>query len=95
MMANREIIHDTENREFILPLEDGLRAYVSYRLEDKTMYLTYSEVPPVLRGHGVGKELVEKTFEKLTEEGFEAVAICGYIRMTAMRSAKWSEIIGL
>ncbi|MFK7784927.1 MAG: GNAT family N-acetyltransferase [Crocinitomicaceae bacterium] len=92
-MSEREIIHDTQNRQFILPLDDGLKAHVSYSLEGKTMRLTYSEVPPVLRGQGVGKELVEKTFEKLTEEGYEAVAICGYIRVTAQRSPKWSEII--
>ena len=94
-MSEREIIHDTENREFVLSLEDGLRAYVSYSLEGKTMRLTYSEVPRVLRGKGIGKELVEKTFERLTEEGYEAIAICGYIRAIAMRSPKWSEIIAI
>ena len=92
-MSEREIIHDRENQQFILELENDLVAKVTYSLEGKTMRLTYSEVPPVLRGQGVGKELVEKTFEKLTEEGFEAIAICGYIRVTAQRSPKWSEII--
>lgn len=92
-MSEREIIHDTESRQFILHLPNELKAFVSYTLEGKTMRLTYSEVPPILRGQGVGKELVEKTFEKLTEEGYEAVAICGYIRVTAQRSPKWSKII--
>mgnify|MGYP001100888484 CR=1 FL=1 len=92
-MSERAIVHDKENREFILELENDLVAKVSYSLEGKTMRLTYSEVPPVLRGKGVGKELVEKTFEKLTEEGYEAIAICGYIRAIAMRSPKWGEII--
>ena len=92
-MSEREIIHDKENQQFILYLPDELKAFVSYTLDGKTMRLTYSEVPPVLRGQGIGKELVEKTFEKLTEEGYEAIAICGYIRVTAMRSSKWSEII--
>ena len=92
-MEEREIIHDKENQEFILHLPDELKAFVRYSLEGKTMRLTYSEVPSVLRGQGVGKELVEKTFEKLTHEGYEAIAICSYIRVTAMRSPKWSEII--
>ena len=92
-MAQREIIHDTEKREFVLNLENGLRAYVSYLLDGNTMRLTYSEVPHSLRGQGIGQELVEKTFEKLTEEGYEAIAICGYIRAVARRSEKWRNVI--
>ena len=88
-----QIIHDEANKEFILSLENDLKAIVSYTLEGRKMRLVYSEVPTSLRGEGVGKELVEKTFQKLTDEGFEAIAVCSYIRVIAMRSPKWSEII--
>lgn len=88
-----EIIHDKENKKFILPLENNLQATVEYTLEGNTMRLIYSETPPQLRGQGIGKELVEKTFEKLTEEGYQAIAICSYIRAVANRSEKWSKII--
>lgn len=93
-MSKRAIIHDRERQEFVLPLEGGLRAFVAYSLDGNTMRLTYSEVPTSLRGQGIGKELVEKTFEQLTEEGYEAIAICGYIRAVARRSEKWSKVIG-
>jgi len=92
-MSDRAIIHDKEKQEFVLPLEKGMRAFVSYSLDGNTMRLTYSEVPPALRGQGIGQELVEKTFEKLTEEGYEAIAICGYIRAVARRSEKWKGVI--
>lgn len=92
-MEEREIIHDKANRQFILHLDNDLQATVSYTLNDRHMDLVYSEVPNSLRGQGVGKELVEKTFQKLTDEGYEATAICGYIRAIARRSPKWSEII--
>lgn len=88
-----QIIHDEANKEFILSLGNDLKAIVSYTLEGRHMRLIYSEVPTSLRGQGVGKELVEKTFQKLTDEGFEATAVCSYIRVIAMRSPKWSEII--
>jgi len=94
-MSEKEIIHDVENKKYILPLENDLEATVSYTLDGKEMRLVYSEVPHVLRGQGVGKELVEKAFQKLTDEGFEATAICGYIRAIAMRSPKWGEIINV
>jgi len=89
-----EIIHDKEEKEFILPLEDGLQAKVSYTLEGSSeMRLVYSEVPNSLRGGGIGKKLVLETFEKLTEEGFKATAVCSYIRVVAMRHPKWKSII--
>jgi len=57
------------------------------------MALNHSEVPYNLRGQGIGKVLVEKTFEQLTKEGYKAVAICSYIKVVARRSDKWSTII--
>ena len=92
-MEENQIIHDQENKTFTLLVENDLKAIVTYTLEGRNMRLVYSEVPPSLRGHGVGKELVEKTFQKLTDEGFEATAICSYIQAIARRSPKWSEII--
>lgn len=88
-----EIIHNRDTHEYTMDV-DGDIAKVNYELRDGKMFLVYSEVPPQLRGQGIGKQLVEKTFEKLTEEGYEAVAVCGYIKATASRSDKWSKIIG-
>lgn len=88
-----KIQHDKENRRFILPLENGLQAKIDYVLTGNSMKLTHSEVPYEWRGKGIGKELVIQTFEKLTEEGYEATAICSYIRAVATRDPKWNKII--
>ena len=89
-----EIIHDTENRMFILPLDGTNSAKVMYSLDSCSgMRLVHSEVPMSHRGKGIGKELVLKTFQKLTDEGFEATAVCSYIRAVAMRHEKWKTII--
>lgn len=87
-----EVIHDKENRRFIMDVA-GQQARVDYILQQGKMRLVYSEVPPSLRGKGVGRELVEGTFEKLTQEGYTAVAVCSFIRLVARRSAKWKDII--
>jgi len=86
------IKHDKENHRFFLDI-NGELAKVNYRIENNIMYLVHSEVPFNLRGQGIGKVLVEKTFEKLTEEGFKANAVCSYIKAVASRSDKWKEII--
>ncbi len=88
-----KVIHDKDNHQFTMEV-DGEIAKVDYTLKDGKMLLVYSEVPFNIRGQGIGKVLVEKTFEKLTEEGYQAVAVCGYIKSVAKRSDKWNAIIG-
>lgn len=88
-----EIIHDKENQRYVLPLQNGFEAEVNYTMYNDVMRLIHSAVPEELRGKNIGKELVEKTFEKLTEEGYKAEAICSFIRTVARRSEKWKDII--
>ena len=86
------LILDKEHQRFTLDI-NGEIANVDYSLRDDVMYLNHSEVPYNLRGQGIGKVLVEKTFEKLTEEGYKAVAVCSYIRAIKNKSDRWSKII--
>lgn len=88
-----EVKHDKIKHRFTMAV-DSETALVDYELRDGKMYLVYSEVPISLRGLGIGKILVEKTFEKLTEEGYKAVAICSYVKFVATHSEKWNTIIG-
>lgn len=88
-----EVQHQSDKNRFTMNMEGG-QAKVEYKMRDGTMYLVYSEVPPELRGQGMGKQLVEKTFKKLTEEGYKAVAVCSYVKSVARNSEKWNSIIG-
>ena len=87
-----EIVHDKENQRFTLDI-NGELAKIDYTLREEKMYLIHSEVPYNLRGQGIGKVLVEKTFEKLTQESYTAVAVCSYIKAVKNRSEYWKEII--
>ncbi len=86
------LIHDIDSQQFILDI-NGENARVEYTLKDGQMFLMHSEVPYNLRGQGIGKVLVEKSFEQLTKEGFQAVAVCSYVKAIAKRSEKWQSII--
>ncbi|WP_299396593.1 GNAT family N-acetyltransferase [uncultured Gelidibacter sp.] len=88
-----KVIHDKDKQQFTMEV-DGETAKIDYEMKDGKMHLVYSEVPVELRGQGIGKVLVKKTFEKLTDEGYEAVAVCSYIKSVAKRSEKWNAIIG-
>lgn len=86
------IVHDKGNKQFTLDI-NGEIAKVEYIFKKEKMLLVHSEVPYNLRGKGIGKVLVEKAFEKLTNEGYKAIAICSYIKAVAKRSEKWNKII--
>jgi len=87
------IVHHREGHKFSMDI-NGEEAKVEYDLRDGTMYLVHSEVPCNLRDQGIGKVLVEKTFEKLTEEGSRAIAVCSFIKTVANRNEKWNSVIG-
>lgn len=92
ILSHFSILHDKNKKSFILDI-NGEVANVDYQLKNDKMYLIHSEVPYHLRGKGIGKVLVEKTFEQLTKEGYTAVAICSYIQAVAKRSERWNKVI--
>ena len=87
-----KIAHNKTAKKFAFTI-NGEEARVDYVLKEGTMYLVHSEVAYHMRGKGIGKEMVLQTFEKLTEEGFEAIAVCSYIKMIAQRSEQWRTSI--
>ncbi len=91
-LTDQEIIHDREEMQFRLALEEGF-AVVNYVERDGKMRLIHSEVPFEMRGKGIGKELVEKTFDHILEHGEKAVAVCSYIKAVARSSDKWKDSI--
>ena len=68
-------------------------AKIEYTERNNCFYLVHSEVPKHLRGKGIGKELVEKTFEYLHENKIKAIAVCSYIKAIVNRSEKLKMII--
>jgi len=89
---SKEFIHDKNQQQFRLLLDPEV-AVVDYKMKDDVMHLTFAGVPEHLRGKGLGKILVENTFEYIEQHNVKAVAICPFIKLVAGRSEKWSKII--
>lgn len=87
-----KIEHQKDKNRFVMDVE-GQIAKVDYRHRDGKLWLVHSEVPLQLRGQGYGKILIQKTLEKLTEEGYEAVAVCPFISKVVSRSPQWNEVV--
>ncbi len=86
-----EIKHIPEQQRFEMEVEDRI-AKVTYTKENDILYLVHSEVPYQLRGQGIGKILVEKTFQYMEENDLKGEAICSYIKKVARTNEKWTEL---
>lgn len=90
----KEFKHIPGRKVFELTLDQGEKAFVTYLIRDDGVYnLNYSQVPFSLRGQGVGRELVIKTFEFLRENNLKYVPTCGYIRHVASRHPEWKDLL--
>jgi predicted GNAT family acetyltransferase len=92
VMQISDLIQDHYAKQFYLTA-DGHKAFIDYSLGNGQYQLLYSEVPAALRGRGIGKVLVERTFEAIKAEGKTAVAKCGFVRHVARESGQWNDVI--
>jgi predicted GNAT family acetyltransferase len=72
----------TDNREasrFEL-LKDGQLAFLQYERKMDAMVFVHTEVPPPLRGQGLGEALVEAGLRAARTEGLRIVPICPFVR---------------
>ncbi len=58
---------------------DGALAFVDYRRDGGTLLLTHAEVPPALRGGGVGSALVKGTLALVRQRGDKVVPLCSFV----------------
>lgn len=86
-MKTSEIKHYPDFKMFIMKVDDDF-AKIRYTVRDNCYYLVHSEVPLHFRGKGIGKELVEKTFDYLHEHKIKAIAVCSYIKAIVYKSEK-------
>ena len=64
MSTDSTLIHDETAQRFILPIGEE-QAFINYTIKDDILRLNHEETPFALRGQGIGRKLVEETFDYL------------------------------
>lgn len=67
-------------------------AWVSYRLKDDEIVLTYSEVPEPLRGRGIGEQVVLAALESARERGLKVVPLCSFVADVLRRHPEYADL---
>lgn len=65
---------------FFIEVDNKHKAYITYSKRGDHYTLDHCEVPSSLRGRGIGKEVVTKTFDYLRPKNVDVTIHCSYIR---------------
>lgn len=84
------INNETANR-FELQI-NGFFAFVSYRLDERKITLTHTEVPPELAGQGIGGEVVKASLDFAKEKGLLVVPECPFVIRYIERHENYQDL---
>ena len=78
--ASDAVITDLPERGRLELTVDGHTAFLEYRQTPETFTLVHTEVPPALRGHHFGAQLVEAALQKGRSAGLRIIVVCPFAR---------------
>jgi predicted GNAT family acetyltransferase len=68
-------------------------AVAAYRRQGRRITFTHTEVPPELRGQGVGEALAQAALEAARAEGLEVVPLCPFISAYIRRHPEFADLV--
>ena len=86
------LINNESLRQFELVVE-GQKAKIEYERQKDRMFLTHTEVPAALEGHGVGAAIVEKSLRYLEENNLKLVPWCSFVKTYLQRHPEWKRLL--
>ena len=81
-----------ERQRFELETSAGL-AVAEYRRDGDVLTIFHTEVPPALRGRGIGDQLVRGVFDEIRRRGLKAVPRCGFVRAFVDSNPEYGDLI--
>ncbi|HOY49991.1 MAG TPA: GNAT family N-acetyltransferase [Flavobacteriales bacterium] len=87
------LVDNSAEQQFEFLLEDGEKAFVTYRIKEGVVYLLHTSVPEHFEGKGIASQLAKKVFSHLKESGTLAKLYCAYLRTYVERHPEWEIIL--
>lgn len=72
---------------------DGHIAYLEYTLAGNVLQLIHSEVPPALRGKGLGSELAHAALEWAREQSLKVDVICPVVNVYMKKHPEYADLV--
>ncbi|HEU5442507.1 MAG TPA: GNAT family N-acetyltransferase [Steroidobacteraceae bacterium] len=71
----------------------GELAFIDYLLDGRNVLMTHAEVPPGLRGGGVGSALVKGALALVRERGGKVVPLCSFVAQYMRRHPETRDLL--
>lgn len=85
-----EIVHDVSHCLFETVV-DGVRAYVSYVIDNDCLDIEHTIVPPEIGGRGIAAALVKEAYDYALAQGLTPCASCEYAAAWLKRHPSYIE----
>ena len=73
------VTDDPAAQRFELAVE-GQVAFLQYERKNDRIVFVHTEVPPALRGRGIGESLVKGALDAARREGLRVVPLCPFVK---------------
>lgn len=83
---------DAARRRYELAV-GGEVAFIDYRRDGHNVVMTHAEVPPALRGGGVGSALVKGALALVRERGEKVVPLCSFVAQYMRRHPDTQDLL--
>lgn len=87
-----DVVNNESASRFEVDL-DGQVGVADYRRSGDRIEFTHTEVPPSLRGRGVGEALAREALEHARREGLEVVPTCRFIAGYIDRHPEYQDLV--
>jgi uncharacterized protein len=71
----------------------GELAFIDYLRDGDKVIMTHAEVPPALRGGGIGSELVKGALALVRERGEKVVPLCSFVARYMQRHPETRDLL--
>ena len=72
---------------------EGTTAFLDYRLTPGALTLIHTEVPAVMRAHGVGSKLAGAALEFARNQGLRVNPLCSFVVAYIRRHPEYAELV--
>ena len=86
-------VSNNADRKRFEVLSAGHTAYLSYSRRTGSIALVHTEVPPELKGHGIGNLLARFALEFARAEGLQVEALCPFVAEYIRRHQEYADLI--
>jgi uncharacterized protein len=91
-MQSVHVEHRPDRQRFEATV-NGLACVADYRLDGRVMSMTYTGVPPALRGQGIAAQLVAAALAHARREGLQVDPLCSYVARYMQRHPETRDLL--